>query len=61
MKDKPVARQLRSDADLLRQGIVPNGSDRFLAAVYPELVTAMDYLPAGVWCASARAGARRRP
>ena len=45
MKDKPVARQLRSDADLLRQGIVPNGSDRFLAAVYPELVTAMDYLP----------------
>ena len=33
MKDKPVARQLRSDADLLRQGIVPNGSDRFLAAV----------------------------
>ena len=47
MKDKPVARQLRSDADLLRQGIVPNGSDRFLAAVYPELVTAMDYLPAG--------------
>jgi len=34
-------------ADLLRQGIVPNGSDRFLAAVYPELVTAMDYLPAG--------------
>ena len=47
MKDKPVARQLRSDADLLRQGIVPNGSDRFLAAVYPEMVTAMDYLPAG--------------
>ena len=47
MKNKPVARQLRSDADLLRQGIVPNGSDRFLAAVYPELVTAMDYLPAG--------------
>lgn len=45
MKDKPVARQLRSDADLLRQGIIPNGSDRFLAAVYPELVTAMDYLP----------------
>ena len=45
MKDKPVARQLRSDADLLRQGIVPNGSDRFLAAVYPEMVTAMDYLP----------------
>ena len=45
MKDKPVARQLLSDADLLRQGIVPNGSDRFLAAVYPELVTAMDYLP----------------
>ena len=33
MKDKPVARQLRSDADLLRQGIVPNGSDRFLAAI----------------------------
>ena len=45
MKDKPVARQLLSDADLLRQGIVPNGSDRFLAAVYPEMVTAMDYLP----------------
>ena len=45
MKDKPVARQLLSDADLLCQGIIPNGSDRFLAAVYPEMVTAMDYLP----------------
>ncbi len=48
MKDKPVARQLLSDADLLRQGIIPNGSDRFLAAVYPEMVTAMGLSAQGV-------------
>ena len=36
---------LTADAARLRQGMVPNGSDRCLAAVYPEKTTALDYLP----------------
>ena len=42
---QPLLRQLESDANALRQGIAPNGSDRYLAAVYPEKTTALDYLP----------------
>ena len=42
---QPLLRQLESDAAALRQGIAPNGSDRYLAAVYPEKTTALDYLP----------------
>ena len=41
----PLLRQLESDAAALRQGIAPNGSDRYMAAVYPEKTTALDYLP----------------
>ena len=40
-----ICRTLRADAEALRQGQIPNGSDRFMAAVYPEKITAMDYLP----------------
>ena len=36
---------LTADAARLRQGMVPNGPDRCLAAVYPEKTTALDYLP----------------
>ncbi len=34
-----------SDAEQLRQGLTPAGPDRYMAAVYPELTTAFDYLP----------------
>lgn len=40
-----VCRTLRTDAENLRQGIVPNGIDRYLAAVYEEKICAIDYLP----------------
>lgn len=40
-----IRRTLQTDAENLRQGIVPNGIDRYLAAVYEEKVCAMDYLP----------------
>ena len=43
---EPLQRQLAADAAALRQGIAPNGSDRYMAAVYPEKTTALDYLPA---------------
>ena len=42
---EPLLRQLETDANALRQGIAPNGCDRYLAAVYPEKTTALDYLP----------------
>ena len=42
---QPLLRQLESDAAALRQGMAPGGSDRYLAAVYPEKTTALDYLP----------------
>ncbi|MBQ2062762.1 MAG: transcription-repair coupling factor [Oscillospiraceae bacterium] len=35
-----------SDAEQLRQGLTPAGSDRYMAAVYPEMTTAFDYFPA---------------
>ncbi|MBQ0037998.1 MAG: transcription-repair coupling factor [Clostridiales bacterium] len=36
---------LQSDADALRQGVIPGGCDRYMAAVYPEMTTVLDYLP----------------
>ena len=42
---EPLLRQLETDANALRQGIAPNGCDRYLVAVYPEKTTALDYLP----------------
>ena len=35
---------LRSDAEQLRQGLTPPGADRYMAAVYPNMATALDYL-----------------
>ena len=46
-KSEALLRTLQSDAELLEQGVKSAGSDRFLAAVYPEKATAMDYLPDG--------------
>ena len=39
-----LCQQLTSDAEALRQGIAPHGYDRYMAAVYPEMTTALDYL-----------------
>ena len=33
-----------SDAEQLRQGLTPAGTDRYMAAVYPNMTTALDYL-----------------
>ncbi|MDO4811058.1 MAG: transcription-repair coupling factor [Eubacteriales bacterium] len=40
-----ICRILRTDAENLRQGVVPNGIDRYLAAVYEDKICALDYLP----------------
>ncbi len=37
--------RLREDAELLLGGGLPGGMDRYLAAVYPDAVTGVDYLP----------------
>ena len=39
-----LVKTLRGDAESLRRHIVPSGSDRVLAAVYPQKITAADYL-----------------
>ena len=39
-----TADTLRADAALMRQGILPGGADRYLAAAYPALTTALAYL-----------------
>jgi transcription-repair coupling factor (superfamily II helicase) len=44
---RSLCRTLRADAELLRQGELPGGSDRYFAAVYSEKTTALDYLPGG--------------
>ncbi len=53
-KEHAAARQrLLDDAELLRQGIVPPGADRYMSAVYPDKTTAFDYLGADcVICAN---------
>ena len=40
-----AAPRLREDAELLLGGGLPGGMDRYLAAVYPDAVTGVDYLP----------------
>ena len=42
---QPLLRQLAADAAALRQGIAPSGCDRYMAAIYTEKTTALDYLP----------------
>ena len=44
-KTEKTAQQLRQDAEHFRTGAVPGGLDRYLAAVYPEVCTGVDYLP----------------
>ena len=36
---------LQDDAQQLRGGVVVGGADRYLAAMYPQMTTAIDYLP----------------
>ena len=40
-----VRQRILDDAELLRQGVAPDGGDRYMAAVYPDKTTAFDYLP----------------
>ncbi len=42
---QPLLRQLEADAAALRQGVAPNGCDRYMAAIYFEKTAALDYLP----------------
>ena len=44
-KGGPLAETLRSDAERFRSGAVPGGLDRYLAAIHPEMTTALNYLP----------------
>jgi transcription-repair coupling factor (superfamily II helicase) len=44
-KTEKIAAVLREDAELLRGGTAPGGADRYLAAVYPEETSGVDYLP----------------
>ena len=40
-----VRQRILDDAELLRQGVAPDGGDRYMAAVYLDKTTAFDYLP----------------
>ena len=44
-KTEAVAARLREDGEKLQHGADPGGMDRYLAAVYPEMTTAVHYLP----------------
>ncbi|WP_409967088.1 transcription-repair coupling factor [Bengtsoniella intestinalis] len=44
-KRAALVQTLRNEATELRNGIHPSGVDRYLAAIYPEQTTAIDYLP----------------
>ena len=45
-KTEQIVQTLREDAERLRGGAAPSAPDRYLAAIYPEISTGMDYLPA---------------
>ena len=45
-KTAPTAACLREDAERFRTGALPGGLDRYLCAIYPEVTTGADYLPA---------------
>ena len=46
-KDTEVlCEHLTADGERLKNGSVPGGMDRYLAAIYPEVTTAVQYLPA---------------
>ena len=44
-KTETIAATLRSDAEGFRNGRVPGGLDRYLAAIHPDLTCGVDYLP----------------
>ncbi len=44
-KEAPSAARLREDGERLKNGSVPDGCDRYLAAVYPEACAGVHYLP----------------
>ena len=44
-KGSSAAVRLREDGERLKSGAVPNGMDRYLAAVYPDAVAGVHYLP----------------
>ncbi|MBE6940386.1 MAG: transcription-repair coupling factor [Ruminococcaceae bacterium] len=43
--DPELLRTLSNDRQLMMQGILPAGADRYLSAIYPELSCGLDYLP----------------
>ena len=47
-KTAALCAALEADAAALRQGMMPPGSDRYMAAVYEEFTCGLDYLPEGV-------------
>ncbi len=44
-KGSPAAAHLREDGERLKNGSVPEGMDRYLAAVYPDASAGVHYLP----------------
>ena len=44
-KGSPAAVHLREDGERLKNGSVPEGMDRYLAAVYPDAFAGVHYLP----------------
>lgn len=44
-KNSPAAARLREDGERLKNDSVPDGMDRYLAAVYPDSVSGVHYLP----------------
>ena len=44
-KGAPAAARLREDGERLKNGSVPEGMDRYLAAVYPKAAAGVHYLP----------------
>ncbi|MCI8329963.1 MAG: transcription-repair coupling factor [Oscillibacter sp.] len=44
-KNSAAAARLREDGERLQNGSIPEGMDRYLAAVYPKAAAGLDYLP----------------
>ncbi len=44
-KGAPAAARLREDGERLKSGSVPDGCDRYLAAVYPDATAGVHYIP----------------
>ena len=62
-KTAQTAEKLREDGEKLKNSAIPGGMDRYLAAIYPEVTTAVDYLPfdaAVFFCESGRVDERAK-